>query len=111
MTNIDFASLNDQFTVDVDTDGVLGDIDPDENVLNSHPPAECRYYSEPEFNDMVHSLVDPCNCVNIASLFHVNIRSLPHNFNNFQQYLECLDYSFPIIGVTETWHSDSTIDL
>ena len=47
----------------------------------------------------------------IFSLFHVNIRSVPQNFDNFTNYLNVLDFSFPIIGLTETWLSDSNSDL
>ena len=41
------------------------------------------------------------------SLLHFNIRSCQKNFPEFQNYLCNLDISFSIIGLTETWFSDS----
>ena len=42
------------------------------------------------------------------SLCHLNIRSMQRNFDSFSSYLELLNFSFPIIGRTETWLSEST---
>ena len=36
---------------------------------------------------------------------------MQQNFDNFLNYLELLNFSFPIIGLTETWLSESTCGL
>ena len=45
------------------------------------------------------------------SMFHVNIRSLPKNLVSLENYLMLLDTKFTIIGLTETWLTDSTASL
>ena len=47
----------------------------------------------------------------ISSLFHVNIRYVPQHFNDFTNHLNVIDFLFPIIGLTETWLSDSNSDI
>ena len=90
----------------------LGDVDPDQNfysdmALYSH--SLCKYYSEKTFNDMIEANL--LNLDNIFSLFHVNTRSIPCNFSNMTAYLECLNFVFNFIGVSETWLSDLNYDL
>ena len=109
--NSDLNSLHEPFILDVDDDGMLGEIDPDQNIFSGCPMAESRYYVESEFNNMAHPYIYSDHNPFIASLLHLNMRSLPHNFDRLTQYLDCLNIKFPIIGVTETWHNESTIDL
>jgi len=41
------------------------------------------------------------------SLLHLNIRSLPRNLNSLTDLLSCLDIKFSVIGISETWLSES----
>jgi len=41
------------------------------------------------------------------SLLHRNIRSLPRNLNSLTDLLSCLDIKFSVIGISETWPSES----
>ena len=43
------------------------------------------------------------------SLIHFNVRSLPHNFDKFTNYLNLLQFPFSIIGVSETWLTSTNI--
>ena len=45
------------------------------------------------------------------SLCHINRRSRKRNFQSFQQYLVVLNFEFVIIGVSETWLTESNQDL
>lgn len=45
------------------------------------------------------------------ALLHTNIRSLPRNYNDFTNYLQSINITFDIIGLSETWLSDETADV
>ena len=42
---------------------------------------------------------------------HFNLRSAPKNLCHVEDYLDCLDFSFPIVAASETWLNDSNVDL
>ena len=44
---------------------------------------------------------------NVVSIFHVNIRSMKKNFENFKDLYYALDSRFRIICFSETWADDS----
>lgn len=44
---------------------------------------------------------------NKLSLFHTNVRSISKNFSTLEVYLECFDYSFDVIILSETWNFNS----
>ena len=90
----------------------LGDVDPDQNfytdmAIYSH--SLCKYYSENSFNELVEANLLQLD--NIFSLFHVNTRSVPRNFTHLIDYLECLNFVFNFIGITETWLADHNFNL
>ena len=90
----------------------LSDIDPDQNFYQDvaiHAQSLCKYYSERTFNDLVEA--QSLQLDNIFSLLHVNARSIPCNFSSLTAYLECLNFIFNFIGVSETWLSDHNCDL
>ena len=98
---------------EIDDVSPLDEIDPDTNFYNSinyQLESRCTYFNELSFKMEVKTQREAESRV-IFSLFHVNIRSVPQNFDNFTNYLNVLDFSFPIIGLTETWLSDSNRDL
>ena len=45
------------------------------------------------------------------SISHLNARSLYGSFGKFKQLLGLLDHEFSVIGISETWLNDSTLEL
>ena len=78
---------------------VLGNVDPDLNMLLDKNSINCRYFTEMEFNN--HSFIDTN-----FSLFNLNIRSPPKNYVNLQHFLEGLNISLSVLSFTETWLSE-----
>ena len=39
------------------------------------------------------------------------MRSMPHNFSSFSEYIECLKHRWSLIGVTETWLNKDNHDM
>ena len=90
----------------------LDEIDPDVhfyNELSYNLSSNCRYYHEDvikmEFRNNKNTLHE------YFLVCHINIRSIKSNLESFKHNIECLDSTFPIIGVTETWLSDSNCEL
>ena len=52
---------------------------------------------------LVHSEILFNNLTNKLSILNANIRSMRTNLDDFKVLLKNLNYTFPIIGVTETW--------
>ena len=87
----------------LDTDhldnSVLGNVDPDLNILLDNNSINSRYFTDMKFNN--NSFIDTN-----FSLFNLNIRSLPKNYVNLQHFLEGLNISFSVLSFTETWLSE-----
>ena len=86
----------------------LRDVDPDVNYFNTVNWENLRsdYHTENTFNDGFKKMLgDSQN----FSIMHLNIRSVHKNFSNFEHYLHNINVPFKIIGLTETWTSDSTL--
>ena len=49
--------------------------------------------------------------LNVFSLCHINIRSMKANLTSFEICLQNLEFEFSVIGITETWLTDSNSDL
>jgi exonuclease III len=88
----------------------LSDNDPDIHFFSGTKfnSNHCEYYSENDFNKMCYEN-DYAN--NSLSLFHVNVRSIPKNKSNLDNYLALLTHNFEFIGLTETWLNDQTCNL
>ena len=87
-------------------------IDPDDNYFNEITNScaiSCKYYLQDDFNKQV-SYYD-MNSKNTFSVSHLNTRSLQHNFTALNTYVNSLDVQFTVIGVTETWNTDSNFNL
>ena len=70
------------------------DIDPDHQFFSY---TGSSYYVSDQFNDL-------CTKFNSSlSLLHLNARSLNHNLPKLTDFLNTLDLSFSVIGVTKTW--------
>ena len=52
---------------------------------------------------LVHSEILLKNLTNKLSILNANIRGMRTNLDDFKVLLKNLNYTFPIIGVTETW--------
>ena len=73
----------------------------DENGQD-HAEIDCQYMFNEDF-DKKFSKVN-----NDFSLFHVNARSLPRNYDHFCTLLDSLDFNFSIMAVSETWFNANT---
>lgn len=68
--------------------------------------AQSRYYNIEEYTS---TTLPYCN--NYTNIIHLNIRSLPKNFDSFKAMLNCLPKEPDVIPLTETWLSDTTKHL
>ena len=88
----------------------LSDIDPDEQFYRFLPGI---------FNTSVylneHTFKNKCDESGITSinfsLIHFNVRSAPKNLSHIENYLDCLEHDFSIVGLTETWYGDHNVGL
>ena len=86
----------------------LFDIDPDFHYFSNtrNGLINCNYYLQDSFNDkcLHRNLQNDC-----FSMIHANLRSIPKNLGQFEAYLDTLSIRFTIIGVSESWLSESTV--
>ena len=82
---------------------LLNDIDPDINFMNTIKNAKSLYYCDKQFNGKFKG---NCN----LSLLHSNIRSIARNFSDMNIYLEHLEHTFQIIGITESWLKPNNVN-
>ena len=97
------------FDVDDDCDYLpLHEIDPDIQYFNNLPcfeiASKCDYFLEQSFLDKIEgSTFKEEN----FSLLNFNIRSMPKNLSKLDEYLFSLDFHFSLLGITETWLSET----
>ena len=87
------------------------DIDPDScyyNELSFSIQKNSNYYHEDSFN---HSLLKVFQNSDLFSLIHSNIRSIPANLSKLIQYMSNLNVNFDIIGLSETWLTETNKDI
>ena len=92
----------------------IHEIDPDINFYNEidfHIGSTCNYYMEDAFSFIINKRYNPEQSGRIFSLCHLNIRSLQANLNDFENYLNSLEFEFAFIGISETWLHDGNCDL
>ena len=77
--------------------------DPDANFFELLKDFKCEYYIEDKFNDDVANLYTEKQ----LSLLHLNTRSLSGNFDKVTTLLSAIKFNFSIIGISETWLTDS----
>ena len=88
---------------------ILYDTDPDTNFfsqLKQGSEGISDYYSEKEFK----AFADNQNMNNDFSIIHFNVRSLKANYDTLALCLTKLNFSFKVIGLTETWLNDDIAD-
>ena len=85
---------------------LCSDHDPDANFFSEL--ADCEYYIEEKFNEMLQqkNILGANNCL---SLLHLNIRSLHRNLDSLTTLLKNVELRFSFIGITETWLWDSSL--
>ena len=85
---------------DNDDQSIISKIDPDLNILyyiNDAIQNYSRYCDTSSFRDTCKNLT------NKLSILNANIRGMRTNLDGFKVLLKNLNYTFPIIGVTDTW--------
>ena len=63
------------------------------------PDKNCNYYDQNEFLDNFITSTD-------IKLLYFNARSLRKNISGIIQYIDLLQKSFAVIGISETWLND-----
>ena len=81
------------------------DLNPDSNSLTRLPTS--RYMVEEDINYQVSSFDEK----SMFSILHLNARSLLKNLDQLNLLLKNLNRSFSVLGVSETWLTDSTSEL
>jgi hypothetical protein len=111
-TTIDYSQLQELLLNPLDSedgDGVLADIDPDENYYNS--PSMQTPKTQYLLVDALNTKIDASRDYSYFSTFHTNIRSTPKNYDNFNHLLSLITHKFTILAITETWLKPHNIDL
>ena len=94
----------------IDHENPLSGFDPDAsyyNDIDKNSLLTSKYLSADEFNIECKNTSEEHRNI---SLLHLNVRSLKKNFSSLQYYLQTLDLSFDIIGLTETWLNHDSVD-
>ena len=116
-SSINLDKLNSQnkiftpFELNDDDMSPMLDYDPDlqyYNSISSLNQHSCNYHIEDTFNNKLSDLNITSNSL---SFIHCNIRSIPKNIGKFETYLEGLNHKFSLIGLSESWLSDHSVDL
>jgi hypothetical protein len=87
----------------------MSDIDPDEQLLSTFLQRfGSSYFDEESFNLSNNQMSD--RSLNKLSIFSVNICSALNKMPSLASYLESLQTDFSVVGLTETWLSDATVN-
>ena len=70
--------------------------------------AKCNYYSNHEFHKFCSNFKS--HQAKPLSIFHTNIQSLSHNFDQLEMLLTDLGHNFDVIALTETWNPEKSRD-
>jgi hypothetical protein len=74
------------------------DLDPDKYFFNSNNYLGDEYY----LKDSIKNLLQGRSIKDEFSILHLNVRSLPHNLDDFNLNLSRLKHSFSVIAFSET---------
>ena len=86
---------------------LLVDYDPDVNILNKHNDIlyqSSRFYVESSSRNSLSTTRNVCSVLNL------NIRIMPHNFDQFIRFKNSLQHNFSILWFSETWSKCHTVD-
>jgi hypothetical protein len=83
----------------------LNNLDPEQNFPFLDSPS--IYFVEDELNSLIstNAFEKPG-----FSVMHINARSLCRNFENCRSMLARITHQFSVIGISETWLTDQTLD-
>ena len=70
--------------------------------------AKCNYYTNHDFHKLSSKFQS--DKAKPFSIFHTNIQSLSHNFDQLELLLTDLGYKFDVIALTETWNPEKSRD-
>ena len=104
LNNIEFNHSDNDIP---DNHSPLQNVDPDLNWLQFSRQQNfiSDYYTENQFNARtLDKTLDP----NAFSVFHLNIRSVPKHIQDLNNYLSNINVKFTILGLSETWVSNSS---
>ena len=87
--------------IDTRDSSIHDEIDPNFNFYQDIPSFD-KYYSPPEVKQSSKNFSE-----DEVSIFHVSIRSMKKNFENFIEFYYALDFRFSIICFSETWADNS----
>ena len=87
--------------VDFDSQSNVNDAYSSNDTIDS--PTTSSYFLEDQFNRSL-----PPNHQDRFSIIHFNARSLNRNFDHISNYLDLLNHSFSVIGITESWLKTSS---
>ena len=111
-SSLDHSSLFSPFELNIDDESPLTDVDPDVQFYQNHCNDmlhSCDYYVEDTFCKRLEELSNyQDNCL---SMIHLNIRSANRNLDSFSNFLQGINHTFPLIGLTETWLKPENINL
>jgi exonuclease III len=79
---------------------MIPSLDPDTNF--QAPVINCDYYDQDQFLNAFNKK----KCSNMK-LLHINARSLPRNITCIRNYVNLLENTFSIIGISESWLKDT----
>ena len=99
--------LNNLIIEDRDDNSILSEMDPDLNMLfnmNDTIKHSSRYYDTSHVRTSFHKYK------HYFSILNANIRGMATNLDKLKLFIEDLDYTFPIIGITETWLKSHNVD-
>ena len=95
---------------DIDLNDPLIEYDPDIHFYHTDDilSKPSNYYNTSSFHNQFKSKTNKIE--SCLSLLHHNIRSIPHNLNKLTTYLSILSIDFSIIGISESWLTESTMN-
>ena len=76
---------------------IYNEVDPDINFFQDIPSFDTKYYSLLEVKESFNNFSEDA-----VSIFHMNIRSVKRNFENFKDFYYALNFRFSIICFSET---------
>ena len=88
-------------------ESILSKIDPDLNMLynvNDSINNSSKYYDNKSFGSTF------TNINSHFSMLNANIRGMSTNLDDFKLLLNSLNFTFPIIGITENWLKPHNVD-
>ena len=102
------------FEINDSAETPMTEIDPDiqfySNSQYTHD-TNCDYFFEDTFIKYLERNIKENTTECSLSMLHMNIRSMPKHYMEFEMYIESLKHDFTFIGISETWFHKDNCDL